>query len=106
MSGKTGREEYEEKQWVEGVCWCACGELPSSQRRGLDGKKLNGQEIDTVTILPVERVRKEDRRGARGREETMDKVTWEETGGRQGSQHSGSWGQALGQYQLNKTHTN
>lgn len=38
--------------------------------------------IDTVTILPVERVRKEDRKGARGREEMMDKVTWEETGGR------------------------
>lgn len=46
----------------KGVYWRTHRNLPSSREREMDGKKVNGQEIDTATILPVERVRKEERR--------------------------------------------
>lgn len=75
---------------------------PASREREASGKKVNGQEIDTVTILPMEKVRK----GVREGKEKMDRGTRRETRGRGGSEHFSLWGQALGQYQLNKIHTN
>lgn len=40
---------------------------PASREREMSGKKVNGQEIDTVTILPMERVEKEERNGGGGK---------------------------------------
>lgn len=37
---------------------------PHGKEKG--GKKVNGQEIDTVSNLPVERVREEERKGGEG----------------------------------------
>lgn len=60
--------QAEGRQFAEGL---ACSKLPSSWEREMDGKKLNSQEIDSITILPVER-RQEGRR-----EGKMDRGLWE-----------------------------
>lgn len=57
LRGKIDRGKYEERQWAEGLYWCTS----ASRERETVGKKVNGQEIDTVTILPMERVSKKER---------------------------------------------
>lgn len=64
-----------------------------------------GQEIDTVTVLPVDGVRKEDRKRGGERKGEMDGETEGDTGERGGSEHFSLWGQAGGRHQLNKLHT-
>lgn len=89
-------------QWLEGLYWFTCRKLPASREREKAGKKVNGQKIDIVTRLPMDRVRKAQSKGER---EKIDGGTWRGTGGRGVSEHFDLWGQASGQYPLNKIYT-
>lgn len=72
LGGKTSREGYEEMPWSEGLYWCTCRKLLASREGEKGGKIVNGQEIDTVTRLPMEGVREAERKRGREAEGKID----------------------------------